>query len=389
MKNSILDSSENKCTGSGACVAICRKKAIDLKFDENGFRKPIIDYEKCIECGACKKICPKYEKIERYDLSQNVLSAFSKDLDVRHASASGGIGYELAKAGILKGYEVWGCIYENETNTAKHVPASTLEEIEAFQGSKYLHSVLVDFYDELIYGDRPKLMLFGLPCQIRAARNIMDSLKIKKDVILVDLFCRGVPSQIIWDNYLKHIKAENGINEILTCKFRDKKYGWHSCQMTIDGGNTKYTQAASKDLFYKVYTSGYAFRDSCYYCNLKLEKSYSDIRIGDHWGETHKDNEDGISLVIINTDSGKKFWNTNITNRVNFEEVPFDEVKTAQGLIYNSYSHKVKLMRKELKKRDLVTVANKLCKPPLAVRFYLSLPEGVKNIYRKHIKNSK
>jgi dissimilatory sulfite reductase (desulfoviridin) alpha/beta subunit len=47
--------SDAPCTGCGACVAACRESAIDLKDADTG---PVIDYDKCLACRKCCKVCP-------------------------------------------------------------------------------------------------------------------------------------------------------------------------------------------------------------------------------------------------------------------------------------------------------------------------------------------
>ena len=49
------ESSDAPCTGCGACVEACRERAIDLKAAET---VPVIDYNKCLACGKCCKVCP-------------------------------------------------------------------------------------------------------------------------------------------------------------------------------------------------------------------------------------------------------------------------------------------------------------------------------------------
>jgi anaerobic sulfite reductase subunit C len=47
--------SENFCTGCGACVAVCKERAIEIDPSTNVAR---IDLEKCLYCGQCMKVCP-------------------------------------------------------------------------------------------------------------------------------------------------------------------------------------------------------------------------------------------------------------------------------------------------------------------------------------------
>ncbi len=47
-----------KCPGCEACLNICKKEAITMEPDINGFLYPKIDNEKCIQCGLCEQRCP-------------------------------------------------------------------------------------------------------------------------------------------------------------------------------------------------------------------------------------------------------------------------------------------------------------------------------------------
>lgn len=53
MSNIILFNDKKECCGCGACMNVCPKNAITMQEDEFGFVYPIIDNDKCIECGAC------------------------------------------------------------------------------------------------------------------------------------------------------------------------------------------------------------------------------------------------------------------------------------------------------------------------------------------------
>ena len=40
----------NACTGCSACLNSCPKSAISMKINEEGFKYPEIDADKCINC---------------------------------------------------------------------------------------------------------------------------------------------------------------------------------------------------------------------------------------------------------------------------------------------------------------------------------------------------
>ena len=52
MSLSIIDMDKAKCTGCGACVSNCPKKALSLQYNEEGFYHPSVNEELCIKCGA-------------------------------------------------------------------------------------------------------------------------------------------------------------------------------------------------------------------------------------------------------------------------------------------------------------------------------------------------
>lgn len=44
----------DKCCGCGVCAVVCPKGCIIMQEDDEGFKAPIIDSEKCIECHLCQ-----------------------------------------------------------------------------------------------------------------------------------------------------------------------------------------------------------------------------------------------------------------------------------------------------------------------------------------------
>ena len=53
----ILFKNKEDCCGCAACVLLCPKKAIFMKYDNEGFAYPFIDKKKCIGCKKCLKVC--------------------------------------------------------------------------------------------------------------------------------------------------------------------------------------------------------------------------------------------------------------------------------------------------------------------------------------------
>ncbi len=54
----ILFDEKNQCCGCTACVIVCRRNAIRMVCDDEGFNYPEINKERCVGCNSCIKVCP-------------------------------------------------------------------------------------------------------------------------------------------------------------------------------------------------------------------------------------------------------------------------------------------------------------------------------------------
>ena len=81
-------------------------------------------------------------------------------------------------------------------------------------------------------------------------------------------------------------------------------------------------------MFYQLFLGDCCLGKQCYeHCKYKYDHSSADIRIGDLWGNTYKDNEDGVSGAVAFTAKGN-----DILKKCNCElvEHTFDVVAEGQ-----------------------------------------------------------
>lgn len=138
------------CTGCGACMNLCRHKAISTLPDENGFLNPVMDDSKCKQCGRCLKHCPF---IQRPELPQRekVIRAWA----VRAASpevflhgSSGGMFTLLAKQIFARGGVVYGVAWD-ENLRAKTVCVASEAQLPPLRSSKYVQADTGFSYQEI------------------------------------------------------------------------------------------------------------------------------------------------------------------------------------------------------------------------------------------------
>lgn len=54
----VLFNKKEECSGCAACEAVCVQRCIRMFSDEQGFLYPEINYEQCVGCFYCIKVCP-------------------------------------------------------------------------------------------------------------------------------------------------------------------------------------------------------------------------------------------------------------------------------------------------------------------------------------------
>lgn len=323
----------NTCCGCGACAIVCPTNAIEIKRDDKGFLKYFIDQEKCIRCGKCKTVCPFSSK-GSVDIDKDTHSLYmlkSTDKKTLSTSASGGAGFEIAKALSMAGYDVVGCTYDKEKREAVHqlVDDGDVEGLNIFKGSKYLQSNTRAVFDEVI-SKTEKAAIFGTPCQIAGIDLLLRSKNKRDHYVLVDLICHGVPSQHIWKKYIEEGSKRYGYGLSPEVRFRDKSKSWRDKHIKVEGNNKMYTKNENKDLFYRFFLLRHSDMEACYECNFRTSSS-ADIRIGDYWGPRYVDDKKGVSMVIAMTEIGESLLaNLKAEDKIELERKECIEYWTVQ-----------------------------------------------------------
>ena len=311
------------CYGCGVCATICPKNIISISLNADGFYQPeVFDEDKCIDCGLCLNVCAFHNKgLALQETSIRSYAAWSNEPAVRRKCASGGAGFEIGRTLINKGYKVCGVKYNAEKQRAEHFIATTVEELVQTAGSKYIQSYTLEGFKAI--NRRDKYLVTGTPCQIDSFRRLIQKWRVEDNFVLLDFFCHGVPSMLMWKKYTQSVEKITG--PITYASWRNKLTGWHdSWAMAIDGEakgekvnwhdsynmlirkkNYYNSRRSQGDLFYKFFLGNICLGKACYkHCKYKYNHSSADIRIGDLWGSAYEKNEDGVSAAIAFTEKG-------------------------------------------------------------------------------------
>ena len=298
------------CCGCEACVQVCPKNCIDFSSDAQGFLYPEVNKESCIDCALCEKVCPVINKTNQSKNNPSTLYAVkSSDDAIRQQSSSGGFFSLLADYVLAKGGVVYGAAFDDAFNVC-HSRVDDIADTHKLRGSKYVQSRIGKTFreckDDLKAG---KLVLFtGTPCQISALGHFLR--KDHDNLIKVEVVCHGVPSPMIYQQYLKETIIKDVEDRTITkVNFRTKLGSWKKYFFTVEykdrGEICEYKECVTDSLYMKGFLSDIYIRPSCFECPAKNFTSGADFTIADFWGQEYTfpefDDDKGVSAVLANT----------------------------------------------------------------------------------------
>lgn len=354
------------CISCGICAGICPKEAVSFSLTD-GMYYPQIDSEKCVECGLCRNCCPgiRSAKVQRNEPIEAVLgniiaceNAWSRDPELRHASASGGVVSEITRAVLASGlyecvFSLRGYDYSGQQKT-ELIHTNEYDPVQKdCVKSRYLpvsHENLIAYVKA---NRNSRVVVIGSPCALIGFLKIIDSLKLEREnYLLIGLFCDSVFNY----NAVKYIGDKFGQGRQLSgLHFKNKESGGWPGNMKLIFADNSY---AYIDKAERSKIKNYFMPERCLYCIDKLNVS-ADISIGDNYTGEHS-SELGSNTVIIRSERGMKAWDTSLPGIESYSVSPelLNKAQYLEGRINNLYFSALK-EKEILKKTGIQTEINK------------------------------
>lgn len=303
------------CTSCQMCAAVCPVSAIEIQLDDDGFYRPGVIAERCVDCGVCVTVCYRFDediiRTAEADLEHIPLYAASARSDrLLSQVTSGGVADLLAKQLIAEGYACIGVGYDDAGMKAMHTIARSMGETDAFRGSKYIQSYSYPAFRDLVRNCAgQKYAVFGTPCQIYGVHKYLEARKCRNRHVLIDLYCHGCPSLFLWQKYAGEVKNQIGRQKFARLDFRSKARGWGNfCIAVTENDRRVFVSSPQKDEFYTLFFSDQVLNEACSDCLLRSTLAYADIRLGDFWGKQYALNSRGVSAVSAVTKRGRDLF---------------------------------------------------------------------------------
>lgn len=259
----------------------------------------------------------------RFHQPIKVLAVRDRNESALERAASGGAFSVLARPVISDGGIVFGARMK-DGGAVSHVGATSLDELEALQGSAYVQSDISGVYEPLAeaVGAGRRAMFVGTPCQCAAvvsylrAKHIFIELEDRENLIVCDLICHGAPNSELLRAHQQWLSRRVGADDgIHSFAFRTKRMGWglyYYYYYYKNGAKHEVCDAGDSDPYYGAFLRGETYRECCYKCPFARRERATDFTIGDYWGieSAHQDFYDsrGVSVVLVNTDKGLAFF---------------------------------------------------------------------------------
>ena len=128
-----------KCSVCTACFAICPKDAITMQSDLEGFKYPVVEKNKCIDCGLCSKVCPLDNAQNNFEEDKTSFACSAKDKNFARQSSSGGVFAILANMYVKEQAVIYGAAFDDNLNVC-HIRADKKDELKRLYTSKYVQS---------------------------------------------------------------------------------------------------------------------------------------------------------------------------------------------------------------------------------------------------------
>ena len=300
------------CTSCSSCKGICPRDCIHW-ISKDGMFLPEIDKDACISCGLCASVCPglghSYEP--REDAAETVtgqylacFNAWSKDPNIRHTGASGGVITTMVKMLLEQGlYDSVFCLDTYDYRHLLETKRYTREEWPVMSGmkSRYLpvsHEQAIHYMKE---HRQERIILIATSCALRGILAVIDRLKLNREnYLLIGLFCDKVFNYNVI-SYFEDRFCQGQRLEALHFKNKESG-GWPGdMKMYPENGEAFYVPIGERGR-----VKEYFMPERCLYCVDKLNV-FADISLGDNYTGSYS-SELGSNSVMIRSNRGMVAW---------------------------------------------------------------------------------
>lgn len=313
LKKNKLTYNSHRCCQCGVCLSGCPIGALEIY---NTPKQYIIkvNLDKCSACGLCVKVCPAHIihkthiQSDALEKAHSLLLAYAKDQNVRKYASSGGVTRTLIQRTLEKNIvdSAYTLLYPNACQDEDGNLIKIDQEAEGYwlNTKPELFRIPCSLYRPVLWGaslkrnlpSSGKVLLVGLPCQLKAAKRLLGLIRPKLSVLSIAIFCRKNKNF----GYTRYFQKMSGLKDcsINIYKVTYRGNGWPGAVKVLTSMPRK---------FGYIYPEYCWNLSGCHYCCDCLNMAESDLTVADPWGIVKQDGQHaGQNLVYVWTAEGQK-----------------------------------------------------------------------------------
>ncbi|PHR30068.1 MAG: hypothetical protein COA36_01410 [Desulfotalea sp.] len=269
---------------------------------------------------------------------QDAFITHSTDVSVREKSASGGTTTSLLiqglKSGDFEGVIVCKTSVRKGRVRARFFIATTVEDILAARGSKYVEAKFLAEVLPLIRGFEGRLAIVGLPCDITALKRFCNKYVdiANKIVFTIALFCGHNSRIALIDEITARIERESQ-KQIVDYRFRVGNWRGQ-LEAVFDDGTVK----SKPTKYFNDYQNLFFFcQRKCMSCNDHYGYD-ADMSVGDVWLFRLRSSPIKHTGVIVRKDAGIRMHDIALAaNAIDSSKIEIREIMDGQSRIGPSH----------------------------------------------------
>ena len=235
-----------------------------------------------------------------------VLEGYASDQKLRYVASSGGVASALSLYCIEK-ENMKGVLHISARQDIPYLNRTifsrTKDEVLASAGSRYSPASPGDGL-KVIENENGKSVFIGKPCDIAGlnrARSLRPELD-KKIGATISLFCAGTPSLRGTLEMFKKMGIDN-ISNVKSVSYRGSGWPGKATVYIKTGRKEEKLEMSYNDSWGEILEKHHPWR--CYLCPEHTGE-FADIAVGDPWYRPVSDDEQGHSLILVRTETGRR-----------------------------------------------------------------------------------
>lgn len=343
----VLD--DNFCVGCGACKAVLGDN-VEIKIQDDGFYKArtvnTIPTAKLVEAEST---CPFSESSEDLigkelygDLDHSKLIGFYRsvstgyvnNLSSRLESSSGGLTTWFAGK-LLENGHIDAIIHVggNDKDIFNYKISRSMQELHSPSSKKSRYfPVSFEHLVEYIKDTDEKLLFIGIPCYVKAIRQLQRTFKLQNIRFVFALVCGHMKSKGFAESYSWQLGIEP--QDLSSIDFRVKKPGFEASDYFVEATSVdgKVKSARNKSLLSSNWGHGHFKHKACDFCD-DLAGELADATFGDAWLDSAISDYKGTNIFISRNETLEALL-CEFNSEVTFEKASVEDFYNSQSANY-------------------------------------------------------